>query len=366
MMKKKVRYPLLKIGMVIGIVIAYLSFAYAGKMVREEYLERQDVENYREEMNTLGVLLHYEGDGADILHAMDDETVTEYISLVPLYADNEEGACLMNVYLHLPDPFPYHVKGGIIPTKEALTDGERVIVLGAGLKSGTIHKEDGDYYKVCGEEYRVIAYVNSETSNSLDHARILFYDFLGEKAKADIDYHNLTMGGLNLVLRSDTVDLNEFLKEKKQILDDRMVEISGSEIDTEDNFSIDNDLLQYQKFAYLLYLFSVVLIVAVIELWIVERKKEFAIRRAVGYSRSQIIKMISSELIKIIVGTGGILLLIQFLIQMVFLREMSRTWSHDIVLCMGFIGLTFVMLMIYPVYKIMTDGIAATIQDKGV
>lgn len=364
-MKIKVRYPLLKLGMVIGIGIAYLSFVFAGKMVREEHLESRDVKNYQREEETIGVSLRYEGDGTDIMHTMDSESVTEYISSVPLYADTEETSCLMNVYLHLPEPFPYPVTDGLVPTKELLADEEPVIILGQGVKPDVIHKETGDYYKVCGEEYRVIAYVSSDESNSLNYVRILFYDCLGEKTKSDIDYFALTMG-ITLMFRSDTVDLIEYYQEKQKLVDDRVEQISYSQGILEDSYSVDNSLVDYQKYAYLLYVFSLVLIVMVIELWILQRKKEFAIRRAVGYSRYQIIGMLSQELIKTIVGIGGILLLLQFLIPKIFLGLEKSNWLNDLVLCMIFVGVTFILLMIYPIYKIMTGGIVASIQDKGV
>lgn len=364
-MKKRVRYPLLKLGMVMGIVIAYFSFVFAGKMVREEYLESRDVKNYQREEETIGVSLRYEGNGIDILHTMDDESVTGYISSIPLYADTEEAFCLMNVYLHLPEPFPYPVTEGIAPTKELLAGEEPVIVLGQGVKSDVIHKENGDYYKVCGEEYRVIAYVASEESNSLDYVRILFYDCLGKKAKSDIDYFALTMG-ITLMFRSDTVDLIEYYQEKQKLVDDRVEQISYSQGILEDSYLVDNSLVDYQKYAYLLYIFSLVLIVMVIELWIVQRKKEFAIRRAVGYSRYQIIGMILQELIKTVVGIGGILMLLQFVLQKIFPGVMESNWLNDLAVCMIFMGITFTLLMIYPIYKIMTDGIVASIQDKGV
>lgn len=364
-MKKKVRYPLLKLGMIIGIVIAYFSFVFAGKMVREEYLESRDVKNYQSGEETISVCLRYEGEGTNILHTMDDECITGYISSIPLYADTEEEFCLMNVYLHLPESFPYPVIDGTVPTKELLAGKEPVIVLGQGVKSDVIHKKNGDYYKVCGEEYRVIAYVAAEESNSLDYAKILFYDCLGEKAKSDIDYYALTTG-VTLIFRSDTLNLTEYYQEKQKLVEDRVEQMSYSQDILEDSYSVDNSLIDYQKYAYLLYIFSLVLIVIVIELWIVQRKKEFAIRRALGYSRYQIIRMISQELIKIIVGIAGVLLLLQFVFQNIFLEMMESNWLNDLVVCMIFMGLTFILLMIYPIYKIMTDGIAGSIQDKGV
>ncbi len=364
-MKRKVRYPLLKLGMVIGMVIAYFSFVFAGKMVREEYLQRKDVKDYQTEEESIAVSLYYEGEGDDILHMVDDESVTGYISSVPLYANNEENVCLMNIYLHLPESFPYSIIEGEEPTKELLEREEAVVVLGQGLKSNVIHKESGDYYKVCGEEYRVAGYVAAEESKSLDYVRILFYDCMGKKAKSDIDYFAKTIG-LTLMFRSDTVDLMEYYLEKQKLVEDKVEQISYSQEIYSDSYSVDISLLDYQRYAYLLYIFSVVLIVMVIELWILQRKKEFAIRRAVGYSRYQIVGTISQELAKTIAGTGVVLFLIQFVIQKIFPEMMKSNWMNDLALCVIFIGITFILLMIYPIYKIMTDSIVASIQDKGV
>lgn len=363
-MKKKIRYPLLRVGMVIGITIAYISFVFAGRMVREEYLESSDVENYQRE-ETIGVGLRYEGDGSDVLHSIDGENVTGYISSIPLYADSEESFCQMNVYLHLPETFPFPVTEKIPPAEVLSGSGEPVVILGQGVKSGVIHRENGNYYKICGEEYRVIAYAVSDNSNSLDYVRILFYDCMGEKARSDIDYSALTTG-ITLIFRSDTVDLAGYYQEKQKLLADRTLQFSYAQGILEDSYSVDNSLADYQKYAFLLYVFSLVLVVMVTELWIVQRKKEFAIRRAVGYSGYQIIGMISLEMIKTIAGTGGMLMLLQCVVRKVFSGMAGMDVLTDLALCAIFIGLTFILLMIYPVYKIMTDGIAASIQGRGV
>lgn len=363
---KQCRYPISVGGMMLGIIIAYFSFSFAMQMVREEYLESKDYERGSKFESVIGVNLMYQQDGESILREFADNRVNSYISSVSLFFDELKTECLVNVYLSLPEEFPYQIIEGNMPTKEQLQTGERIIVLGRGQKYRTYRKDKADYVKVCGEEYRVLAYVAAENSKSLDHLVLLFYDALGEQAKSDIDYC-ATLQGITIYMKSSTQDLMQLYKEKVPLVKEKVLNISSSTEIGEDMFWVDTGLVEYQRYAYLLYGFTVVLIVMIMEFWMAQRRKEFAIRRAVGYSKLQLIRMIACELLKMIVCAGVFLFVIQFINQQVndFAYGNSQ-WISDLGICILFIICTFVLLMIYPIYKIMNGSIIATIQDKGV
>lgn len=361
----KIRYPLSVIGMVAGIIFAYYSFLLAGKMLREERKQTEDIEINNQSQNVIGVDLLYDGEGEDIFPMFKEENVWGNISSLPLYCDDEDSVCLINAYIFMPKEFPYMIAEGSLPTMQQMDDGLPVIILGKGLKNKVHKKDGGDYYRVCGEDYRVAAYISSEESHSLDSARILFYDCLGSRAKEDIDYFAQTMG-LRLFFGSDVTDIFEYYQGKEKLLKDKVISIHSSKEIWNDNFTFDVSLVSYQKYAYLLYLFSVFLCIIIIELWLVQRKKEFAIRRAIGYSKNQIISLIAKELVKIILISGSILFVIQLIFQKITNdAAYEGEWIADIGISLVFIIITFVLLMIYPIYKIMTESVVSSMGGVG-
>lgn len=361
---RRQRYPLAMTGMILGVIIAYFSFSFAGRMGHEAHLEEEDLKESLTKEKMLRVDLFYNGNGEDILPVFRDESLESWISNVDLFSDDLECECLMNVYLSMPESFPYKVVEGSIPDQKQISSKEPIIVLGKGLKNVTVHRDNADFYRICGKEYRVVAYISAEQSNSLDAVRFLFYDCLEEKVKEEIDHRAMTMG-LTVTLRSNTLDLMDVYNEKTEELGDKVQSVNFSrEIDK--IHIVDSALVEYQQYAYLLYLFALILIIMVTELWIVQRKKEFAIRRAVGYSRSQIIGMLAGELAKVIIGVGTMLLIGQMLVYHFIGTEYGNSNWSNLVIGLLFVVITFIVLMIYPVYKIMTDSIVSSIQDKGV
>lgn len=362
----KCHYPLSVIGMIVGIAIAYFAFSFASQMKREVGLEEKEFNESVATMKSMGVSLNYNQTADEILPIFKDERVTSYISSLSLFCDDMKTECLMNVYFSVPNDFSYYVVKGSMPTKEQLQAHEKVVVLGKGLKRDTFRKGDEDYYRICGEEYRVTGYISAEKSKALDSIRMLFYDGLGEKTKTEIDYNAASMG-IMIFLKSDTQNLMDIYNEKNELLKNKVLNIQFMNDAWDDTFVLDIGLMQYQQYAYLLYFFAILLVIMITELWITQRKKEFAIRRAVGYSRIQIAGMVSVDLLKMIVGSGVIFLMLQILMQY-FTQTIGNTseWIEDIGICILFIVCTFLLLMIYPLYKIMHGSIAEVIQEKGV
>ena len=334
-------------------------------MVRELYWQRQDYAS-AETHNSLGVYIEYEQSGEDILKTFVENDVESLISYLDLFCDNGVSQVSTNVYLNSSVVFPYDVVEGSFPTQEQIESGEPMIVLGKCLKTDTYQKSGIDYYKICGEEYRVAAYVSASNSVGLDAVRLLFYNCLGDKTKEEIDYTASTLG-LTLYLESDSRNLTDFYNEKQQLLNDRVRQMFTLDDMENSLFTIDTGLIQYQQYAYLLYLFSIILIIMITEFWIAQRKKEFAIRRAVGYSKWQIIRMLAGELFKLILIASVFLLLAQLIFRQIIPSVYyTEKWIENIGICIIFMIVTFILLMIYPIYKITHDSIVASIQNKGV
>ncbi len=363
MSKKRIRYPLSTLGMLLGLVIAYCSFMFASQMTWELYLQNEDFK--KSTTDRMGIVIQLFYSTNNILTNFSDTKVLTYISGISLFVDSYETESSVHIFLNIPTEFPFKFVQGGLP--EDLTNtNERAVVLGKKMKPYTYQKNGKDYFKVCEEEYIVTGYIAAEKSSSLDRKIFLFYNQLGQNAKRDIDYFAKT-NGIFISMQDDKANLVDLYKEKEEILHDKVDFISFSNDMLDDTYDYDIGMVEYRKYSYLLYLFAITLIIMIMELWIAQRKKEFAIRRAVGYTRIQIIQMLAAELSKMIAYSGFLVLIIQIIIQW-----KSRTVGNEnfilvnSVIYIVFTILTTVLLIIYPMYKIMQENIATCIHDKGI
>ena len=359
------RYRLSMYVMTVGIIIAYICFSYGGQLSRKLQLERRDALMAETPGETLGVYLTYDAEGGKIIPQLVEEGISGYIDGVRLYSDAVGTEVLTTVYLSVPEPFPFEVTEGSVPSAERLQDEEPVILLGKGLRKNTYTRDGDDYYQLCGQEYKVLGYVSAENADGLDYIRCLFYENLESKVREEIDFQ-AARGGLSFVFKSDTKNLMEFYQEKsEQLLG--IVEMMNHTSNVEESIYLeDGGLRDFYRYAYLLYLFAIVLVIMVMQLWILQRKKELAIRRAIGFTKGQIILLIAKELLKIILMTGVLCTILQIVVQKILkIGNYSGFDLTSISTALLFIMVTFVLLMIYPVIKITQGDVAETIQNSG-
>lgn len=361
----KCRYPIATFGMICGIIIAYFSFFYGCQMTRELYYERKEMREHHHDSDRLGISLLYDDDQRDILKNFQEDKITGYISMLSLYDDIVKAETLTYMYLTIPEQFPYKIVEGTIPDKDQLEKMGRVAVLGRGLASSTYSRNGNPYIMFCGEEYRVIAYIAADNSKSLDSMRILFYDYIGENVRNNIDYCAKTEG-IILVFDGEKHQLGQFYERMKKKLDGKVQSMKCLENIGEDVFSVYGGWEDLQKYSCFLYVFSAFLIVMVMELWIVQRKKEFAIRRAIGYLRSQIVWLIAAEIMGIVSKTGFGLLFCQIVYYLIFRKRLYEDLFYfDFMSCCLFVAVTFIVMMIYPSFKILYSDMLESIQREG-
>lgn len=237
-------------------------------------------------------------------------------------------------------------------------------VLGEGCRLYTTEKQGKEYIRICGEEYLVTGYISAKHSGIYDSTILLFDGQLGEKTKEAIDYYALTMG-ITLILRSNMFDVQQQYENITEKLEENEIQTI---IMDEYNpwYSTEVTSVNYRMFAYLTYLFSICIIVMVVEFWILQRRTELAIRRLDGYTSRQIIRMIAAEIVKII----GIITIVLTVLQMVLCILNgdgldALEVSKQLVTILSFTVCTFILLMIYPVVVITRGSIAEAIQEGG-
>ena len=357
---KKIKYPAASLFIILGIVIAYCSFYYATGFVKSLYFESTDEKNIYDYEYEVIYEVSVSASVDEIRNLFEAYDMTAAFTELLLYVDDTDATHLCKLYISTCNSgFPYELVAGSFPDL-SVDYTENLVVLGKENKKYTTKIDGEDYIDICGETYRVTGYISSPNSSIYDFQVILFANALGDNCiqefaaqTGDNDYSSM-MG--YLMLQSNEINITSWINENADLISNYLT-VKGTVSDTIE-FSTDVTDKNYTKYAYLLYAFSLAILVMIIRFWIMERKKEFVVRRIVGYDRMQIFKIIFKELgIEILVTT-----LILFIIQnfIIFISGEIVGMSvrlFNLLFMLLFIIVTFAVSIINPMYHIFTDDI---------
>lgn len=347
------KYKFITIALILGIMMSYLSFSIAtdiGNQLAKERKSREELLNYKYDYTYF-----ITGTACDERVFQPFSSETEPISLcnVLLFLDEVNKVFACKVYLNdvSIDALNYRFVSGGLPT---YNDGPSV-VLGINLKQYTYQKNGVDYIHICKEEYRVSGYVSDGKSVLYDNAAILFWNHMGEQVQEDILQSVNTIYGGYLRLQSNTNDMQYVMRNCHEELTE--LGLSATQVPYyEEAYDTIQVKTNYRKYIYLMYIFSVIILFLVIELWMHQRYKELLIRRMIGYERTQLIGMIAKELLSMLIGITMIMEGLHFIIDIFVLHKLIDIYYlNRALLLFAIVILTFLILMIYPfvfVFKI--------------
>lgn len=360
---RKSHYPLATFGMVFGMVLAYIAFYYGNRMTMALYLEQQDSNASKIYQYELPLQCTYNCSYDDMVNGFQNVFGNVMASGVPLYIDKLDAEHITSVMINQDEatPFPF-IEGNMPEEKE---NAEQLcVVLGKACKKYTTQRQGKDYICICGEDYLVTGYISASHSVIYDNTILLFDGRLGEHTKAAIDYYASTIG-ITLILQSNTIDMNEQYENVAPILDKHNIQARIVD-EYEPWFSTELTSTNYRAYAYLTYIFSICIIIMVVEFWILQRRTELAIRRLDGFSTTQIIIMIALEMAKILMSTTIILFLIQVVLSLVNGEGINALEiTIQLITILTFTICTFTLLMIYPIVVITKGSVVDAIQEGG-
>lgn len=358
---RKLRYPLATFGIIFGLVLAYIAFYYGNKMTMALYLEQQDTDAGKIYQYELPFQCTYECTYDDMVDCLHNASGNVMAAGVPLYVDKLDAEHITTILIHQDEAEPFYFVEGNMPPKKG---DELCVVLGKACKMYTTRHRGKDYIRICGEDYLVTGYISAEHSVIYDHTVLLFDGRLGKHTKEEIDYYAST-AGITMVFQSNTIDMEQQYEtvaaalEKSGIQTNRLSEY-------EPWLSTELTSVNYRAYAYLTYIFSICIIVMVVEFWILQRRTELAIRRLDGFTTTQIIKMLASEIARLLAATTIILFLLRILLSLINGEGLDLLGiTMQLITLLSFVVCTFVLLMIYPIVVIRKGSIASAIQEGG-
>ena len=359
---KKIKYPFSTFCIIIGLILAYSSFYYAERVSKNLFFEKQDTKKIYQYKYNLAAEIFSDSSLADMRKPFRGQNMTAVINEVHLYIDDIDEVHLCRVYLQWDShDCPYDVVSGYIPDTN-MEYTENLVVLGKALKKDTRTRGGNEYISICNEDYQVAGYISSKNSVIYDHSVILFANAIGEHCREEIENQtdeNKALLGLVLLLYSDETDINAWMNNNRDLIQ-KYFSVFTIFTDYDVSFGLGSAIrdVGYMKYAYLLYVFSLVILIMIIRFWILERKKEFIVRRIVGYERGQIIRLIAKELAAMICITAIVLFLLQNLLTFINDEDISiQVQIFNIMFMVVFLMITFTASMIAPIYHIITDDI---------
>lgn len=232
---------------------------------------------------------------------------------IPFEKMNINNAILSNILLYVDASANYRVAEVVLygfqldyplcygryPNEQDMSADYPCVVIGREIERLTYKRNGKDFLKINNEEYMVTGITASGKSNVYDYLIILYYKNLGNNVKKDIQYYKTNAG----------VPISFFLKDN----DDLVTSFINTRINenTRDNYweLIDDDFFHFSNAVsdntknkvICIYLLSLVLILLAISFWYEQNKKDFIIRRLMGFTLPRIVGLVCGRLTFVIV-----------------------------------------------------------------
>ncbi len=276
------RYKISGIAMVSCLVISMLAMHYGIAIysnILEEHLEKNNY-RYKYELNISGVADVIE----DIPYLPESVKCNMKIRKIMVHDDIENVTRIVDIIIKsYKEKWP--LMSGEYASREMLESGEKIILVGQNLAKNTYSRGDNTYYRISGEEYRVIGVVGSEKSCIFDDCVIMYSNCLGKEIEKVITD---SAQGLNITMESDDEDVDNiydiYMKGNYSMAKSS---ISGEYYDS--FLSTVDPSYNEKEYCIMIYVFSLACIWIVIKFWLVQRIPEMRICRAFGFSNRKIV-----------------------------------------------------------------------------
>jgi len=364
--KKKLRYRLNTFFLIIGFCIASVAFHYSmGTYVSQDGEETDIKKCSFEEGACFSVVPAVAGyiPDKDILNNDIDALLKNiegenntliYILEIAPYINEQHGMASADIYLSGPMPKYDFVYGGF-PSEKVLNSGNLCVVLGINKKDYTYRRAGQYYINIEDEEYLVTGFVSAQNSRILDNEVLLFYDCVGNNVRDSL-YNYYLSSTLTINYESDVnADVYTLMNNyvDKCPSDTYIFYMSHGSVDKKYSTAVKNPV--YKQFSNLIYIFCIIMIFFVIELWMMRRKEEYAIRKAFGYTNAKLFKMVFYELLCMllaaIVLSEAFLAILSYLDTGLYVLEISDIYNR-FVMEVIFGAVTLLLVSISPLLKL--------------
>lgn len=345
---------------IVELIVSVFMFQYFEEAKAIDYREEYDVYTLRED-NGFSVFTYGEDDMQERLENLRLEDCTISIVEKSLYLDEANSLYMTDIVVCGEQYFLPVIKGAY-PSQERLSTGVPCAVLGKELYKYTYNNNGKTFIDIRGEKYEVTGYVSAPNSGIYDNRVVLFYDCLGANVKTDLEYYYYAEG-LTLIFNSENISIESMLEQLD--LDDYTYVLDGFQrfVETE---SVD---VKYRKYACLIYVFSVMNSVLIFYLWMLTKKREFAIKKAFGYSTFRLIYELFGELLfmlSIAVAFSELGLMVFNLLENELIWFSWDRFIFRLINVFKYTIITMPVLLIVPIIVLIKDNPLKLLTDKDV
>lgn len=362
-MKGLWRYKSVSFWMIIIFAMSFVVFNYNMQAKLTEKYEYADaVENSYKYTSTVLVVpvAEFYDESKDYQQYLIDSclemnTDNVNITIVDLSPriDNEGNHSLTDVYICGPIP-KYALISGSYPAEDEIME-LKCAVVGRNKMRYTYMEGGKRYIDIYNEPYLVTGCMSTGRSKYLDNDILIFNkEYNGRFWKFLND--DIKMGMGQLVFESDTnANLSEAVSEfQTRINEKSQGMLEGILLSGDENLKIVTSQIpepKYRAWAWLAYVFSIITTFFMCQYCMVCRKKEFAIKKTCGFSVIHIIKQFLTEIfIAMLIGiaSGMLLTLSGDMLSTGFAAFNVRVFSDYAGIILGYIGVSFLLVSVYP------------------
>lgn len=364
-MKIFIKYKSLSFLMILVFASSYVVFNYNMQAKLTEKFEYQDKKNNRYEYETTILVvpnitlydenINYAQYISAAITKVDKENINISIVDISPLIDDYGVRSLASLYIDGVQP-KYPLIKGDYPNAEQLKTNDGYVVLGKNKKK-YVYTEDGkDYIYLDGERYLVTGYISTSKSHYLDNQIIIYSGNEASNMWQSVNDY-LKMGMVQIVFVSDAnMNLyyiaNEF-REQISLVSYGLLEtyvISESESTKITTSYVPQ--IRYRKWAWLAYAFCIVSNTFLLQYWIMQRKKEFIIKKIYGFSAFRILRDFFFEtllLILISILLGELFVLANGILATGLAVFDIEIFAYMGLIIIGYMCVSMVLILICPI-----------------
>lgn len=283
-LNKIFRYKMSTICFIIGIIVSYLAIYFGVANQREIEYAIKETKKYEYEYSC-----DYSAIFKDKLYIPNYGQGNCTIKSFPVSVDERGTDVLCNIIVYANEELLLPFLGNV-SVSEYVSVQEPIAIIGENYKDYTDTKDGKDYIYINGERYRVAAYLSGEISKEFDGYVILFYDNVGENVRSQL-FDSNGSSQIFISLESNLHDINAY--SKTLINDVSPYGLLYREAKDEDYYGMVSVIKTRSYFWVFTYCLLIDVIVSCY--WVYERRRELSIRRAFGYSKKDVVKLMLSD-----------------------------------------------------------------------
>lgn len=359
------RYKLTAIFFIIGQLIMYITILGALGIYNKAYQKETDRINSqyknRIEMNVVKLnkseMISDCGDGIDT-----GNVILRNVSL--FFGERGSTNRKPEIIISMNEADTYEMVSGRLPGTVPEDNGKQVVALGRGQYEYAYEDNGKCYATFENERYEVVGVIGNKGSDYLDYAIVFNADCLGTNVKTAIKDKK----EYKILIGSNQYELNDTYKSvyNNIIKLDSNAAIESKSISGKGESTLNATMQKENiKINLIVYIFCIVNCMLMSEFWIIERNKEFAIRRTYGYGQLKLIGGIAKDILVLGVVSLMCYALIHIIIaNLIGVRLYEVKMDIKLVFMIVLINVTaLVATLIKPVYRLMKMNPAVILED---